>query len=188
MIGGYAENKQDVSDRQWPETIAAAKVIKNRCADCHDKFLKLPMAISDNHDIPPWTSNPPYVPRHLIYNLTRPKKSLILLAPLSSNAGGYGLCKDKNTDEDTAVFTDTEDPDYQAILDMCIAGKKQLEKIKRFDMPDFHPRPAYVREMKRYGIIPENLTIDTRIDPYEIDRAYWKSLWYNPEITINRKQ
>ncbi|MHC4204332.1 MAG: HzsA-related protein [Planctomycetota bacterium] len=188
MIGGYSENKQDVSDRKWPETIAAAKVIKNRCADCHNKFLPLPAAISDNRDVPPWDTQPGYVPRHLIYNLTRPDKSLILLAPLSSSAGGYGLCKDNSNDESTAVFAGTDDPGYQAILDMCIAGKKQLDNIKRFDMPDFRPRQAYVREMKRYGIIPENLAADARIDPYEIDRAYWRSLWYNPEVTINRKQ
>jgi len=188
MIGGYTENKQDVSDRQWPETIAAAKVIKDRCVDCHDKFLPLPTAISDNRNVPPWDAQPGYVPRHLIYNLTRPEKSLILLAPLSNSAGGYGLCKSDNTDEGTAVFVDTGDPGYQAILDMCTAGKKQLDKIKRFDMPDFRPRPAYIREMKRYGIIPENLAEDARIDPYAIDCAYWQSLWYNPEVAINRKQ
>jgi len=187
MIGGYTENRQDVSDRLWPETKAADKVIENRCAGCHDKFQPLPMAISDNRNVPPWDANPGYVPRHLIYNLTRPEKSLILLVPLSKQSGGYGLCKDKNTDEGTAVFVDTDDPGYQVILDMCKGGKKQLDKIKRFDMTDFRPRPAYVREMKRYGILPENLAANARIDPYTIDRAYWQSLWYNPEVTINRK-
>ena len=148
----------------------------------------LPMAISDNRNVPPWDAQPGYVPRHLIFNLTRPEKSLILLAPLSRMSGGYGLCKSNSTDEGTAIFADTDDPGYQAILDLCIAGKKQLDKIKRFDMPDFRPRPAYVREMKKYGIIPENLAADARIDPYAIDRAYWQSLWYNPEVTINWKQ
>jgi hypothetical protein len=27
-------------------------------------------------------------------------------------------------------------------------------EVKRFDMPGFHPRPEYVREMKRYGVLP----------------------------------
>ena len=188
MIGGYTENKQDVSDRQWPETIAAAKVLKNRCAGCHNKFLPLPVAISDNRNVPPWDAQPGYVPRHLIFNLTRPDKSLILLAPLSSKTGGYGLCKGNSTNDNTAIFADTDDPGYQAILDLCMAGKKQLDKIKRFDMPDFRPRPAYVREMKKYGIITGNLAADARIDPYATDRAYWQSLWYNPEVTINQKQ
>jgi hypothetical protein len=53
MIGGYAENKQDQSDRQWQSTIDAAKIIKSRCAHCHDRFLPLPLALSDNRNVPP---------------------------------------------------------------------------------------------------------------------------------------
>ncbi len=95
------------------------------------------------------------------------------------------MCKSNGTDETTAVFADTNDPGYQAILDMCTAGKKQLDKIKRFDMPDFRPRPAYVREMKRYGIIPENLAADAPVDAYATDRAYWQSLWHEPRTDID---
>lgn len=57
---------------------------------------------------------------------------------------------------------------------------KHVETIKRFNMPDFRPGPAYVREMKRYKITQENMEEDTKIDPYAIDRAYWQSLWYKP--------
>jgi hypothetical protein len=187
MIGGYAENKQDVSDRQWPETVAAAAVIRSRCAACHNKFLPLPLALSDNRNVPPWDGQPGYVARHLIYNLTRPEKSLVLLAPLSSRAGGYGLCKDKEgtSFKTEAVFADTRDPGYQTILALCVAGKEYLDTIKRFDMPGFRPRPAYVREMKRYGIVPEHLANDARIDVYATDRAYWQSLWYNPNPDMN---
>jgi hypothetical protein len=183
MIGGYAENKQDVSDRQWPETVAAASVIRNRCAGCHDKILPLPLALSDNRNVPPWNGQPGYVPRHLIFNLTRPEKSLILLAPLSRRAGGCDLCKDKDggSCETESVFANTRDPGYQTILAMCAAGKEYLDTIKRFDMPDFRPRSAYVREMKRYGIVPENLPDGVPIDVYATDRAYWQSLWYNPD-------
>jgi cytochrome c553 len=191
MIGGYAENKQDQSDRQWPSTIAAAEVIQRRCAQCHDKSLPLPLALSDNRNIPPWNARPGYVPRHLIFNLTRPEKSLILLAPLSKSAGGYGICKpgSKNIkpDEPITVFADTNDPDYQKILALCVAGKKHLDKIKRFDMPDFRPRPAYVREMKRYGILPNDIAADAKIDVYETDRAYWRSLWHKPKDNINTR-
>ncbi len=45
-------------------------------------------------------------------------------------------------------------------------------------MPDFQPRPAYVREMKRYGILPKDIVVDAAIDVYATDRAYWRSLWY----------
>ena len=185
MIGAYAENKQDQSDRQWPSTMSAAEAIRRRCVECHDKSLPLPLALSDNRNVPPWQGQPGYVARHLVFNLTRPAKSLILLAPLSSQAGGYSLCKprgeDAKPDETVTVFADTNDPDYQKILTLCVAGKKHLDEIKRFDMPDFRPRHAYVREMKRYGILPKDTAADTRIDVYAIDRAYWRSLWYKPD-------
>ena len=184
MIGGYAENEQDQSDHQWPSTIAAAEAIRRRCVQCHDKSLPLPLALSDNRNIPPWNAQPGYVPRHLVFNLTRPEKSLILLAPLSSQAGGYGLCKPRGEDvrqnQPVTVFADTNDTDYQKILALCEAGKEHLEQIKRFDMPDFRPRPAYVREMKRYGILPKEIAADTAIDVYATDRVYWRSLWYKP--------
>jgi len=43
---------------------------------------------------------------------------------------------------------------------------------RRFDMPDFHPRADWVREMKRYSILP--------IDCYATEQRYWQSLWYTP--------
>ena len=32
--------------------------------------------------------------RHILFNLTRPEKSLLLLARLAEQAGGFGLCRD----------------------------------------------------------------------------------------------
>jgi hypothetical protein len=113
---------------------------------------------------------------------------LILLAPLSSQNGGYGLCKRKGTDgkldEAVTVFSDTNDPDYQKILALCTAGKQHLEKIKRFDMPDFRPRQSYIREMKRYGVLPKNFAADAKIDVYATDQAYWRSLWHRSDAVI----
>jgi len=85
-------------------------------------------------------------------------------------------------------YADTNNQDYQTILALCVAGKNHLDKIKRFDMPDFRPVSPYVREMKKYGIIPENLAADVRIDVYATDRAYWQSLWYKPENIINQSK
>ena len=45
--------------------------------------------------------------RHIVYNLSRPDKSLLLLAPLSKDAGGYGICGD--------VFANTGDADYKTL-------------------------------------------------------------------------
>jgi hypothetical protein len=44
-----------------------------------------------------------------------------------------------------------------------------------------NPSPQYVREMKRYGILPPDLdTAGTPVDGYAIDEAYWQSFWYRP--------
>ena len=63
---------------------------------------------------------------------------------------------------------------------MVTAGKQHLATITRFDMPDFKPRAAYLREMKRYGILPANLPPEAAVDPYLTDKHYWQSLWYQP--------
>jgi hypothetical protein len=80
------------------------------------------------------------------------------------------------------VFKDTSDADYQAILEMAKAGKRKLNEVKRFDMPGFKPRKEYIREMKRYGVLPAIFDIDKdNIDVYKLDEYYWKHLWYYPE-------
>ena len=40
------------------------------------------------------------------------------------------------------------------ILTHIRAAGARLHEIKRFDMPGFQPRAEYVREMRRYGILP----------------------------------
>ena len=54
-------------------------------------------------------------------------------------------------------------------------------------MPGFLPRPQYVREMKRYGVLPADQPDDTPIDVYATDQAYWRSLWYQA-ISVQGKQ
>jgi hypothetical protein len=50
-----------------------------------------------------------------------------------------------------------------------------------FDMPGFRPRPEYLREMKRYGILPAAFDeVNEEADPYAIDRRYWDSFIYCP--------
>jgi len=56
-----------------------------------------------------------------------------------------------------------------------------LDKTKRFDMQGFRPLPSYVREMRRYGILPKDPPEDVEIDVYATDQAYWRSLWYKPD-------
>ena len=77
-----------------------------------------------------------------------------------------------------APFGSTADADYRLLLAAIDKAKRRLEEIKRFDMPGFQPRRAYVREMKRFGVLPSDLADDAAVDPYATDRAYWESLWW----------
>lgn len=118
-----------------------------------------------------------------LYNLTRPERSILLLAPLAKEAGGWGACRKLNADgtmgEAAVVFGDTKDADYQKLLGIIRRTSRQLEQIKRFDMPGFQPNEQYVREMKRYGILAGALDpMKAPIDVYETDRRYWESLWW----------
>ncbi|UCF15795.1 MAG: PD40 domain-containing protein [Phycisphaerales bacterium] len=192
MIGGFPKSKLETTERKWPEAVEAAEAITRRCIGCHDKSLPMPKYISDNLDL--ILSNPNFndirirMSRHLMFNLSRPKKSLILLAPLATEAGGYGLCKQRDGSGPVTVFAGTDDPDYEKILAVCRKGKRHLERIKRFDMPGFRPTPTYVREMKRYGILPDDLPEDAHIDVYATDRAYWRSLWWQPKAVARNER
>ena len=58
---------------------------------------------------------------------------------------------------------------------------RRLEEIKRFDMPGFRPRPEYVREMKRYRVLPPEF--DPSRDPldvYRVERTYWQLIAWKP--------
>jgi hypothetical protein len=193
MVGGYAQNRIDRRDTKWPEMQAAHAVLKGRCNSCHgNRRLRLPDSPSDNMGMPPWAiryGDPRLrFSRHILYNLTRPEKSLQLLAPLARAAGGLQVCKpaDKNGKikkgaKTQAIFASTEDPDYIKLLAAIRRTKALLDEMKRFDMPGFRPRPEYVREMKRYGILPQDVPPDAPLDPYHLERQYWKSLWYWPQ-------
>ena len=131
--------------------------------------------------------------RHLMFNLSRPERSLILLAPLAKEAGAYGACRPKGQSAGPAaassdagwhapapVFASTQDADYQKIRALCRDGQVYLDQIKRFDMPGFRPPAMYVREMQRFGILPQDLSHQQEIDVYATDQAYWQSLWWQP--------
>ncbi|MGA2033397.1 MAG: hypothetical protein ABSG68_14170 [Thermoguttaceae bacterium] len=176
MLGGYAENRLDRGDLQWPSTLAAAEMLKTRCGQCHSGPRALPLTVSDESGHAPWEGMGPDDPqrhycRHLLYDLTRPEKSLLLSAPLAIRAGGFQSCG-------KAVFADTSDDAYRKILAAIQDAKRKLDQIKRFDMPGFRPRPEYLREMRRFGILPDDTPHDAPVNVYELDRNYWQSLWY----------
>ncbi len=189
MIGGLVQNRYDMSAAGWPSTKAAARVIQKRCVPCHPTIARHP---ADDLGVEPRQirrvpkDDPKFLfSRHILYNLTRPPKSMMLLAPLSRKDGGYQLCEPRDKDKapagvPQAVFAGVDDPDYRTLLRSIRDTKKELDRIKRFDMKGFRPHPGYIREMKRFGILPRSLKPTDPVDPYKIDWLYWKSLWYQP--------
>ncbi len=193
----------------WPAQRRAREAMDRRCGACHAETTRLPDSPADHlglrlhhlaygegrprHWAPPWLEpdgGGPLRPgslewmrrhadprlqfsRHVLYNLSRPAESVLVRAPLSAAAGGYELCGE--------VFTTTTDADYRAIVAGIEEAKRYLESIGRFNMPGFHPEPEYLREMKRYGILPPDHRDDDPIDVYETDRRYWQSLHHRPE-------
>jgi len=180
-------------------------VLLRRCGACHPpgKDGKLPR-FKESYGHEPWfdrnyasASRWPALRRTLpmlgdhpagaerLYNLTAPEKSPVLLAPLAKAAGGWGVCRPRkkaNTSparDAAAVFADTADPDYRKILADVRATRRALDEVKRFDMPGFRPSRHYVREMKRYGILPPGLEAAREpIDVYATDETYWRSFWH----------
>ena len=186
---GYLDNEQSLEvDYDWPTTRAAAAVIQSRCLECHQGSLQIPTALSDENGLsfwrPDWNDPRLKRSRHLVFNLSRPELSLMLLAPLAVEAGGYGLCRAPgNRSPATPVFHAAHDPGFQAILTMITAGKTRLETIKRFDMPAYRPPEPYLREMVRYGILPVHPDPDETVDVYALDRAYWES--FGQEVVLD---
>ena len=190
MLGGYAENVLDRSDLEWEETKAMQEAMKNRCNSCHTDDTQLPLSVSDEIRHTWWVyPNDPNdsrrkYSRHLHFDLTKPEKSALLLAPLSQEAGGYGLCNFPSFTEGDSlvpVIPDTNDETYKTILAGIERAKTKLDEIKRFDMPDFVPRPQYVREMKKYNILPRDTDPNQVFNTYQLEQDYWKSLWYKPK-------
>ncbi len=145
-----------------------ADVLQRRCARCH-----APQDKSKGKKPPPKPRLPGHTELHA--NLTRPEKSIILLAPLAKTAGGLQLCGK------TPVFADTGDPDYRRLLGSVEKARAALERVRRFDMPEFRPNGHYIREMQRYGILPPNHDPQAPCDAYAVDERYWQSFWHLPD-------
>ncbi len=107
---------------------------------------------------------------HVVMNFSRPACSAVLRAPLAKSAGGWEYCG--------AVFKNHSDPDYRTMLKAISEAKEKRDAIPRWSTPAFRPNRQYVREMKRYGILPASFDRETdRIDPFATDQKYWRSFW-----------
>ncbi|MDR1498650.1 MAG: hypothetical protein LBS59_09690 [Puniceicoccales bacterium] len=184
MVGGYSQNQLDRQDTQWPEVQTMAKVIQDTCVSCHHprKNMRLPLTASHEIVAPPWENfrgkddARRRFSRNLIYDLTVPEESTLLLAPLAKSAGGYESCG-------KAVLSGKDDPRYKAILAGIKRTKGHLDSVKRFDMHGFLPRPQYIRELKKYGIVPPDQKRNAPVNTYDLEQRYWESLWHKPLLT-----
>lgn len=203
QIGGWwrlNEPTREMAD-PWPSTPAARDAMQRRCAGCHENRMARfvtdsSVAIGDPYyDFEGFMRPVSRFSRHHIFNLSHPEQSLALMATTAKTAGGYAegeLRSAKPVPPDWAkppapfvhpvVFATTADRDYQAILAHLQAAKARLDAIKRFDMAGFQPRYEYLREMKRYGVLPASFDLanPAKVDPYELDQQYWRQFWPSP--------
>ena len=209
-IGYYLHSVNVRNDKDWPETKAMVEVVNRRCDPCHapteaEKRIgtyNLPAHFYIRYYPPEEFQKNKYIAhtmsedggrfnRHLIYNLSYPELSKAARAPLAKEAGGLGVCQAKSG---RPVFKDRTDPDYRAIVAAVARGRRHiLEENNRFCMINpspnngencpvkFVPRRDYVREMIRYGVLPVDHDPASSVDPFELDKAYWKTFWYVPK-------
>jgi len=109
----------------------------------------------------------------ILLNFSRPELSPLVLGPLEESAGGFGSCG--------PVFRSRDDPDFQQLVAAIRQGKAILDARPRYATPKFQPNRQYIREMKRYGILPASSDpAREKLDYFALDQAYWRSFWHQP--------
>ena len=105
------------------------------------------------------------------FDISNPENSRILKVPLAKKAGGYTM-------NGKVVFKDKNDPDYKKMLAALRECKKIYNQRPKWARKGWSPSPQYIREMKRFGILPESFDLakDT-LDPFVTDQQYWASLY-----------
>ncbi len=60
-------------------------------------------------------------------------------------------------------------------------GKEESDKRPRYGTPGFRPNRQYIREMKKYGVLPADFDpASSPIDIFATDQAYWRTYWHTP--------
>jgi hypothetical protein len=168
MVDGYLA-KPETGPITIPET----------CVACHkNDQLKLKYSGKKGGGLPYGGPKIAKFNQETLLNVSRPDYSRLLLAPLSKNVGGYGICEKKSG---KPVLTSRDASEYKTLLSQVKNHKNELDSKKRFDMQGFRPNEYYVREMKQYGILSASHTDSDPIDVYKLDQKYWRSFWYQEE-------
>jgi hypothetical protein len=164
-------------------------VLRRRCYSCHNPNGKGPQnRLVDPFDVEERKKlihrptgryerlvmeNDParYFSWDVLLNATRPEKSAVLMAPLRTDAGGWGTCPN--------VFASKHDPDFRIMLAAVTAWQAEWQKSRAFGSPTFQVNRQYIREMVRFGILAANARAEN-VDPYETDQRYWDMFRYKP--------
>jgi len=193
-----AEEQQMDGRAAWQAMAQTGQLLQQRCSECHavgqrdsetgrafpfnpnqarnKRGVERDIGIHERVVVPddPLTK----YSSHILINMTRPQLSPLILAPLAREAGGWGCCPD--------VFLTKDDPGYQQILEALRRGREYGNQRSRWGMPDFRPNRQYIRELKKYGVLPADFNPDSSpIDPFEIDQAYWRTYWLGNSVTGN---
>lgn len=176
---GMIRPNADLTKEYWDTHNKALAMFKENCMKCHDNKMPqvhvYPIGGKVDKNRQSWSS-------HAGFNLTRPDKSGLLMAALSKEAGGWGICKSEDAKGSSGVIQDKTNATYKAILAYIGEGKNVLDSIKRWDMPGFKPHPYYIREMKRFGALPEDYDRDKNtVDLLAVEKKYFESSWYYPD-------
>ncbi|NQU25447.1 MAG: hypothetical protein HQ567_29540, partial [Candidatus Nealsonbacteria bacterium] len=96
QLGGCWRNNEPTREMAdgWPSTGPAVEAVTRRCGACHPAkqmpyHVTARTGINGWGDMLSWTRPLSRYSRHRVFNLTRPEKSLFLMAALSKQAGGY---------------------------------------------------------------------------------------------------
>ena len=52
------------------------------------------------------------------------------------------------------MLASRDDPGYRVLLALIEQGKAELDAKPRYGTPGFQPNRQYIREMRRFGIVP----------------------------------
>jgi hypothetical protein len=191
--GTYAalRNQEDQKrdGRTW--AVFATPGMNQRCRTCHKpngNAPQLPLVINDErrkelrkgkeleiapHERLVQKDDFRFSP-NILLNLSRPELSPLLLGPLPKEAGGWGTCP--------SAFSGKDDIAYKYLLGRIEEQKKRLREVPRFGTPEFKPNKQYIREMKKFDVLPADFDLDQDpIDVFETDQQYWKQFWYRPD-------
>jgi hypothetical protein len=79
------------------------------------------------------------------------------------------------------VFADKEDTDYQLLLGSLQRAQAAADVRPRYGTPDFRPNRQYIRELKKYGVLPPDFDPEhSPIDYFQADQDYWRTYWHSP--------